>query len=291
MLYVRSAIYAIAFYITTALFLVLGSPLLLGPRRWAMMGLKAHAVVSRWLLRVICGTRMEVRGRHNLPVGACLVVAKHQSAWDTFALIPLFRDPAIVLKDELKWIPLYGWFCVKFAHILVRRDRAAQALKAMVNDAAARVADGREILIFPEGTRRAPGAEPKYKFGVAFLYSELGIPCVPVALNSGLFWGRRAFVKRPGTILIQYLPPIAPGLGLNAIVAVAVRTLQASEPIARALDFGTPSARVLFAGTFLACFAAAIATWPPVRRGSIAATWAIAASSVSARAAGCSTIW
>lgn len=229
MLYVRSAIYAIAFYITTALFLVLGSPLLLGPRRWAMMGLKAHAVVSRWLLRVICGTRMEVRGRHNLPAGACLVVAKHQSAWDTFALIPLFRDPAIVLKDELKWIPLYGWFCVKFAHILVRRDRAAQALKAMVNDAAARVADDREILIFPEGTRRPPGAAPDYKPGYVALYDGLGVPCVPLALNSGAFWPRRSLLRRPGTIVVEFLEPIEPGMPRKAFRAEIEARIEAAS--------------------------------------------------------------
>ena len=111
MILLRSTVYAIAFYLATALFLVLGSPLLLGPRRWAMAGLRAHAHTCVWLLRVIAGTRMEVRGRERLPAGACLVAAKHQSAWDTFALIPLLRDPAIVLKAELGLIPVYGWFC------------------------------------------------------------------------------------------------------------------------------------------------------------------------------------
>jgi 1-acyl-sn-glycerol-3-phosphate acyltransferase len=208
----RSFAFAAAFYMTTALFLICGSWLLFAPRRWAMAGLKAHAVTCTWLLEKICGTRMEVRGREKLPAPPYLVVAKHQSAWDTFALIPLFSDPAIVLKDELKWIPLYGWFCVKFEHILVKRDKAASALKAMIRDARTRAAEGREILIFPEGTRTAPGAVPDYKPGFVALYEGLDIPCVPLALNSGSFWPRRSLLRRPGTIVVEFLDPIPPGL-------------------------------------------------------------------------------
>lgn len=212
LLTLRSLLFTVAFYVTTALFLLLGSWLLLGPRRWAMAGLKAHAIVSVWLLRVIAGTKLEVRGQEKLLKGACLVVSKHQSAWDTFGLVPLFRDPAIVLKDELKWIPFYGWFCVKFEHILVKRDKAAKALKAMIEDAKVRVAQGREIVIFPEGTRQAPGAPPDYKPGYVALYEALEVPCVPLALNSGLFWPRRQFIRHPGTIVVEFLEPIPPGL-------------------------------------------------------------------------------
>lgn len=212
MLLLRSLLFALAFYVTTALFLVLGSWLLLAPRSWAMAGLRAHAIVSVWLLRVIAGTRLEVRGHDKLPKGASLIVSKHQSAWDTFGFVPLFRDPAIVLKDELKWIPFYGWFCVKFAHILVRRDKAAKALKQMIGDAQSRVAQGREVVIFPEGTRQAPGAPPDYKPGYVALYEALGVPCVPLALNSGLFWPRRELLRHPGTIVVEFLDPIPPGL-------------------------------------------------------------------------------
>ncbi len=212
MLLLRSTLFTIAFYITTALFLVLGSWLLLAPRSWAMAGLRLHAIVSVWLLKVIAGTKLEVRGHEKLPTGACLVVSKHQSAWDTFGLVPLFRDPAIVLKDELKWIPFYGWFCVKFEHILVKRDKAAKALKAMITEAERRAAQDREIVIFPEGTRQTPGAPPDYKPGYVALYEALGLPCVPLALNSGLFWPRRKFARHPGTIVVEFLDPIPPGL-------------------------------------------------------------------------------
>ncbi|MGE0700587.1 MAG: lysophospholipid acyltransferase family protein [Hyphomicrobiaceae bacterium] len=208
----RAALFNIAFYAVTALMMLFGIWLLAGPRSWAMQGLRMHALVCLWLLRVICGIRMEVRGREHIPAGACLIVAKHQSAWDTFALIPLFRDPAIVLKAELARIPLYGWFCVKFEHILVRRERAAAALKTMIGDAKAKVAEGREVLIFAEGTRREPGAEPDYKPGYIALYDALGVPLVPLALNSGLFWPRNSMSRYPGTIVVEILEPIPPGL-------------------------------------------------------------------------------
>jgi 1-acyl-sn-glycerol-3-phosphate acyltransferase len=212
LLMLRSFVFTVLFYVETALFLVLGSWLFFAPRSWAMAGLKTHGLFSVWLLRMIAGTRLEVRGHEKLPKGACLVVSKHQSAWDTFGLVPLFRDPAIVLKDELKWIPFYGWFCVKFEHILVKRERAAQALKTMIADARQRVAQGREVVIFPEGTRQAPGAPPDYKPGYVALYEALDVPCVPVALNSGLYWPRRKMIRRPGTIVVEFLDPIPPGL-------------------------------------------------------------------------------
>ena len=125
----RSLLFAVVFYANTAVFLLCGSWLLLAPRRWAMAGLRLHGLASLWWLKVICATHYEVRGRENIPDGACLVASKHQSTWDTFALIPVFRDPAMVMKAELGWIPLYGWFSYKFQHIFVRRDKGPSALK------------------------------------------------------------------------------------------------------------------------------------------------------------------
>jgi 1-acyl-sn-glycerol-3-phosphate acyltransferase len=224
----RSLLFAAAFYITTALFLLLGSWLLFAPRSWAMAGLKYHAIASTFLLKHITGMKLEVRGAEKLPKGACLVVSKHQSAWDTFGLIPLFRDPAIVLKDELKWIPFYGWFCVKFEHILVKRDRAAAALKAMIRDAQHRASEGREIVIFPEGTRRSPGAPPDYKPGYVALYEGLELPCVPLALNSGLYWPRRSLMRYPGTIIVEFLDPLPAGMPRKAFREELERRLEAA---------------------------------------------------------------
>jgi 1-acyl-sn-glycerol-3-phosphate acyltransferase len=212
MLVVRSILFLAAFYLNTAAFLLLGSWLLLCPRSWAMQGLRLHGLASVWWLKVICGTRLEVRGREKLPDGACLIASKHQSAWDTFGLIPIFRDPAMVMKAELGAIPLYGWFSHKFRHIFVRREAGPGALRALIRDAHDRAARGRDIVIFPEGTRRPPGAAPDYKPGFIALYDGLKLPCVPVALNSGLFWPRRSFMRYPGTIVVEILDPVPPGL-------------------------------------------------------------------------------
>jgi 1-acyl-sn-glycerol-3-phosphate acyltransferase len=198
--------------VTTTLFVVIGSPFLFTPRSWAMAALKVHARFELFLLRVIVGTKIEVRGRENIPEGACLVASKHQSAWETFALIPIFRDPALLMKRELFWIPVHGWFSYKFQMIPVDRDKGPAALRRMLREARKRIDDGREIIIFPEGTRRPPGAPPDYKTGIVLLYDALGVPCLPVALNSGLFWPRRTVLRRPGTIVVEILPPIPPGL-------------------------------------------------------------------------------
>lgn len=208
----HSLIYAALFYLVTVAFLVLGCWLLLAPRSWAMAGLKAHARACIWLLAKVCGTRFEVRGLEHLPRGPCLIVAKHQSTWDTFALVPLLNDPAIVLKDELRYIPLYGWFCLKFEMILVKREKAALALKNLIAAARGKIADNRQVLIFPEGSRTTPGAAPDYKPGYIALYENLGVPTVPLALNSGLYWPRRSLRRYPGTIIVEFLAPIPPGL-------------------------------------------------------------------------------
>lgn len=208
----RSLLFNLVFYVTTILFVVLGSPLLFGPRRWAMAALAFHGRTELWLLKHIVGLDYELRGSEKLPKGACLVASKHQSAWETFALIPFLRDPALLMKRELFWIPFHGWFSTKFGMIPVDRDKGAVALRRMVREAEKRAQAGREIVIFPEGTRRAPGAPPDYKTGVFLLYEALRLPCLPVALNSGLYWPRRSLTRRPGTVIVEFLDPIPPGL-------------------------------------------------------------------------------
>lgn len=238
----RSILFTGVFYLNTAVFLILGSPLLFGPRRWAMMGLKAHAHASLWWMRVIVGTKLEVRGLERLPAGPVLVCAKHQAAWDTFALIPLFRDPAMVMKAELGKIPLYGWFSRKFEHVLVQRERGPTALRQMIRDANTRAQQGREIVIFPEGTRRPPGADPDYKSGALALYDGLGLPCVPLALNSGLYWPRRSMMRYPGTIIVEILEPIPPGLPRSEFRQRLISDLETASNrlIAEAAQSATP---------------------------------------------------
>jgi 1-acyl-sn-glycerol-3-phosphate acyltransferase len=225
----RSLIFVPVFYINTAIFVVGGSFLLLGPRRYAMAGLRTHAIVSLWLLKWIVGTKMEVRGREKLPKPPYLAASKHQSAWDTFALIPIFSDPAMVMKAELRHIPFHGWFSRKFEHVFVARERGPGALRQLLRDAKARAEAGREVVIFPEGTRRPPGAEPDYKPGVVAVYESLGLPCVPMALNSGLYWPRRSLMRYPGTIIVEILDPIPADLPRAEFKAELERRIEAAS--------------------------------------------------------------
>jgi 1-acyl-sn-glycerol-3-phosphate acyltransferase len=239
----RSIIFNILFYVTTTLYVVLGSPLLFAPRRLAMAALANHARFELFLLRAIVGIHLEVRGKEKLPAGPCLVAAKHQSAWETFALIPLFRDPALLMKRELFWIPFHGWFSRKFEMIPVDRDKGSSALRTMLREARKRIDDGREIIIFPEGTRRAPDAPPDYKTGVVLLYEALKVPCVPLALNSGLFWPRRSLRRSPGTIVVEFLDPIPPGLPKTEFLTRLEDQIETASNrlLAEARAGGTPS--------------------------------------------------
>jgi len=212
MILIRSALFQVAFYLWTALSLVLCTPLLLGPRRGVIRAQDYWARGALWLLQVLAGIRLEVRGREHLPQGAAIVASKHQSAFDTFIYHLLLPDPAIVMKRELMLIPFYGWYARRAGMIVVDRKAGANALKRLVRDAKAALGLNRQILIFPEGTRTAPGVRLPYQPGVVALYSQLNAPLVPVALNSGLHWPRRRFRKYPGTITIEFQPPIPPGL-------------------------------------------------------------------------------
>ena len=184
------------------------------------------AIVSLLLLRLIVGLSYEVRGSNNLPRGGAIVAFKHHSAWDTIALWVLLENPAIVLKRSLAMIPVFGWYIRRGKAIVIDREAGAKALKSMVAAARSAVAEGRPIAIFPEGTRTVVGAPGSYQPGVAALYKQLGLPLVPAALNSGLFWGRQSFLKRPGCILVEFLPAIEPGLDRRHLMAELERRIE-----------------------------------------------------------------
>ncbi|WP_449255803.1 lysophospholipid acyltransferase family protein [Bosea sp. (in: a-proteobacteria)] len=214
MLILRSLAFNVLFYANLVLWLVGAAlPALLLPPKALQHVAAGWARSALWLMRVVAGTRYEVIGRENIPAGGLMVAAKHQSFWETFTLFTLFPDPVFILKRELMRIPVFGWCLAKLRMIPVDRGARARALKDVTRRAKVELGQkGRQLLIFPEGTRRPPGAPPAYKFGAAHLYAELGVPCVPVALNSGLYWPRRQFLRRPGTIRLEILPPILPGL-------------------------------------------------------------------------------
>lgn len=212
MLVLRSLLFNALFYLNLLLLMTAALPAFVLPRRFVVGIAKQWGRNSLWLLRVICGVKVEYRGREKIPAGPLLIAAKHQSTWDTFALLHLFSDPTFVIKRELMWIPLFGWCSWKAGMIPVDRGAGKAALTAVAARTRAALLEGRQIVIFPEGTRRAPGAEPKYKVGIAHLYGEAVAPCLPIALNSGLFWPRRKLLRYPGTVVVDILDPIQPGL-------------------------------------------------------------------------------
>lgn len=208
----RSLLFNLLFFTGTAVALVvIGVPLLFAPATWIFAVGRVWARCVCWLMRVILGLRWELRGHARLLRPGALVAAKHQSAWDTIVFYMLVPRSAYVMKKELMAIPIYGWLARRQRHIAVDRKAGGAALRRMQRDARAALDLGATIVVFPQGTRVAPGDSQPYHPGIAGLYTALGVPVVPVALNSGLFWGRRSFVKKPGTIVVEVLPEIAPG--------------------------------------------------------------------------------
>jgi 1-acyl-sn-glycerol-3-phosphate acyltransferase len=207
----RSTIFILWFSLVSATLALLFLPALLLPRGVAAWMARRWVAATFWGLKAICGLDYEVRG--SIPPPGRLVAAKHMSMWDTMAVYYLLHDPAIVLKRQLLFVPFYGWYLMKTGMIAVSREGGASALRRMADAARRQFAKGRSVVIFPEGTRKKAHAPPDYKPGVAALYAQLGVECVPAALNSGLFWtGPVGFLKKPGKVVIAFLEPIPPGL-------------------------------------------------------------------------------
>jgi 1-acyl-sn-glycerol-3-phosphate acyltransferase len=214
----RSILFNIAFYLNVIIWLIAALPTFFMPYRAIVGVAKAWGRSNLFLLRVICNLKAEFRGVEKIPRGGDLIAAKHQSTWETFALLWMFEDPTFILKRELQWLPLFGWFTIKGRMIPVDRRAGSAGMTAMTARAAKELANGRQIVIFPEGTRRPAGAEPAYKYGIVRLYETGNVPCVPIALNSGLFWKRRSIIRMPGTIVVEVLDPIPAGLDQEAFM-------------------------------------------------------------------------
>ena len=220
------------FYGNVIVWMIVCAPALLGPRRWSLRAMKAWALSTMWLTRLVAGIAWDVRGLEHIPrradgsMAGCIIACKHQSTWETFGLLPYLDDPAYILKEELMRIPLFGWFCARVGMISVERGKSAQALRAMTKAARQAVEDGRQLIIFPEGTRQPVGAPPDYKSGTTHLYKQLGVPMVPAALNSGLFWPRRKGLRYPGTLVVRLMPAIAAGEDARAVRALLETTIE-----------------------------------------------------------------
>lgn len=240
MILLRSLLFQLLFYGWTALLAIAFLPTLVLPRDAIVTVGRLWSRSVLWLLARIVGLRHRVEGLDNLPEGRFIVAVKHQSAWDTLLMPVLFPDPVVILKKELLQIPFYGWYARKHRMIGVDRKAGASALRGMIADAAAADARGQTLVLFPEGTRTAPGERRPYQRGVAALYARLAVPVVPVALNSGLYWRRRSLVLRPGTVTVRILPAIPPGLGTERFMAL----LEAAIEDAQAELIGNPAAAV-----------------------------------------------
>lgn len=212
MIFLRSLLFNIAFYVNVTVIMIVGLPAMLINRAAILEIARIWGRSSLWLLDKICGIKVEFRGLEHLERNGCIIAAKHQSVWETFALTTRVGDFTFILKRELTRIPLFGQYLVRANQIAIDRNSRSLALRQLIEQSTAAIADGRVIFIFPEGTRRPAGAPPAYKSGVTHLYAAAHAPCVPVALDSGLFWPRRKFLRRPGTVVVEFLPVIPPGL-------------------------------------------------------------------------------
>lgn len=212
MLLARSLLFALWMYGLMAVMGLICLPSLLMPRRVPLACMAVWRRLVLWGLKVFCGVTFEVRGRANMPSTGALVAMKHHSMFETIIAWEFIPDPAIILKKALVYFPVFGWYAVKLRNIVIDRAAASKALRQMLKDAAQRVAEGRQVVIFPEGTRTAPGERLPYKPGVVALYRELETACIPIAHNSGLCWPAHGIIRKPGKITFDILPPIPPGL-------------------------------------------------------------------------------
>ena len=212
MIAVRSLLFNILFYLNLITLMIVGLPTMFAGPKGVIRLAKIWGVTSLWLLKHVVGLDVEYRGLENIPAGGFIVAPKHQSIWETFALLPLFSNFTFILKRELTWIPVFGWYLIAARQIAINRSNGAAALAEATRRAAEEISSGRQVFIFPEGTRRPAGAEPAYKSGVANIYDATRANCLPIALNAGLFWPRRSFLRQSGTVLVQVLEPIKPGL-------------------------------------------------------------------------------
>jgi len=212
LIFLRSLIFNILFYVVFLFWSLVALPTFVMPRSAMLKVAGWWAKSNILLMRAICGIKVEFRGVDKIPKGPLIVASKHQSMWETISLLRFFEAPFFVVKRELKFIPIFGLFIIKTDMVAIDRSKGGRAMLAVMRRAEEEVRHGRQFVIFPEGTRTAPGAPPHYKAGIGLIYADCGVPVLPVALNSGLFWPRRTFMRYPGTLVVEFLDPIPPGL-------------------------------------------------------------------------------
>lgn len=210
--FLRSLLFVCLLYGSMVILGIIWLPSLLMPRRVAMFGIRVWARIARWGMRVICGASSEIRGLDNLPSEPVLLAPRHQSTFDVLLPFLFLKDPCFVLKKELLYYPVFGFYAMKTGMIAIDRSGSTRALKDMTAKAKAAVQNGRSIVIFPEGTRLPPDQHEALKPGIALIYKDLNLPCVPVALNTGFCWPARGIARHPGHMVMELQPAIDPGL-------------------------------------------------------------------------------
>jgi 1-acyl-sn-glycerol-3-phosphate acyltransferase len=228
-IFIRSLIFNVLFYLLLVFWILVAVPTFALPRRALIKVAQLWGRTSIWLMRVVCNTKVEFRGLDKIPQGPLIVAPKHQSMWETFALLQFFDAPLYILKRELTWIPFFGWFLIKADMIAINRKKGGRILMEMARRASEEVNRGRQLIIFPEGTRTAVGAPPHYKAGIAQIYVDCDVPCLPVALNSGLFWPRRQFMRYPGTIVVEFLDPLPTGLSRREFIDLVSERIETAS--------------------------------------------------------------
>ena len=227
----RMRLFTVLVYPAFFLWMLIGSPFLLLPRRALIRMMSVWGKVFIGFCRVFAGLKLEIRGREHLPEGPVLIAAKHQSAWETLALLGLFDDPCFVMKRELQKIPLMGQYIIRSHQIPLNRQGGPSDMKKLIKMAKTEVhaGQGRQIILFPEGTRRPVDAPPEYRNGISMIYSMLDVACVPLAHNAGLFWPNGYTPSRTGTIIVEFLPAIPAGMPRDAFQQMIEQQLETAS--------------------------------------------------------------
>jgi 1-acyl-sn-glycerol-3-phosphate acyltransferase len=225
--YALSAVFIVQMYAMMALMAVWFTPWAILDRRGAFAGVRSYCRWVRFTARVMLGLRSEVRG--TPPQGEVLIAAKHQSFFDIILLVSELPRPKFIMKKELIWAPILGWYALRIGCVPVDRGRRAAAIRQMMEGVARGAALPGQLIIYPQGTRVAPGAHRPYKIGTGHLYAQLGQPCIPAATNVGVFWPRRGILRRPGLAVVEFLPPIAPGLPVDVFMAELERVIESAS--------------------------------------------------------------
>jgi 1-acyl-sn-glycerol-3-phosphate acyltransferase len=213
----RSVFFIAQMYLSMALMALFFLPFALFSRRGALFAVHTYCRWVRFTARVLVDLRSEIRGMP--PSEPCLIAAKHQSFFDIIMIVSAVPRPRFIMKSELRWAPILGWYALRIDCVPVNRGKRAEAIKQMMDGAkSGEVAPG-QLIIYPQGTRVAPGAEKPYKIGTGVLYEQLGQPCHPAACNVGVFWPKRSLLRKPGLAVVEFLPPIPPGRKVEAFMA------------------------------------------------------------------------